>query len=390
MPLRLSAPARHAAFLAAAYAGIGVTMPFLPPFLAGRGLEPEAVAAVLFAGSATRFLAGPPLGRLAERLGDARRLLIPAGLAAGLAAMIWAPAHGFLAVLAVQILFAFSIAPIGPVGEALALAAAREARVEYGKVRAPGSVAFILGSLLAGWLANRLGYDAMPWLLGACYLATAFAAWALPRRLAPGRATERAVPLGLAARLRRGFGLHLMRHPGFARMILLTALIQGSHAAYYGFGSIHWARAGHSADTIGLLWAVSVAAEVALLWWAQPLLGRLSPVALTVIAAVAGLVRWTGLAITTELAVLVVLQPLHALTFGAQYMAAMRWLSTHAPAGEQLSAQSLYAALGNVAAMAAATLLAGALFAHLGAGAFLMGTAMCAAALVLTRGWRAG
>ena len=36
----------------------------------------------------------------------------------------------------------------------------------------------------------------------------------------------------------------LLRDPGFVAMILAAALIQGSHAAYYTFGSITWQASG--------------------------------------------------------------------------------------------------------------------------------------------------
>ena len=377
--------ARLALLLAASFLGVGVTMPFLPPFLAGKGLGPEAVAQVLFAGSLARFTVGPAFGRLADRLGDGRLMLVPCAAAAALAAILFLPAQGFLAIMAVQALFAAAMAPLSPVGEALTLAATRRAGVDYGRVRSAGSVAFILGAVGAGWLAAWAGYAAMPWMVGGCYVAAALAAWALPR-------TEQA-PRAPAARgggLRRVFPLHLLRRPGFGRLVAITGLIQGSHAAYYGFSSIHWARAGHSPETIGLLWSEGVLAEVLLFFWAKPLLGRLSPRALMLLAAGAGILRWCALAATTELWALVPLQALHAITFGAQYMGAMRWLSVHAPPGETLSAQSLHAAIGNTGAQAMAMLAAGALYAGFGGGAFLAMAVLCTIAVPVSWRWRAG
>jgi len=374
-------PARYAALLAACFLGVGVTMPFLPPFLAGKGLGPEAVAQVLFAGSLVRFLVGPALGRLADRLGDGRRVLIACAALSALAAPLFSPAESFLAVLAVQVLFAAAMAPLGPLGEAMTLAATRRAGADFGRVRAAGSVAFILSAVGAGWLAARIGYAAMPLLLLGCYAAAALAALALPRE---GAAPPRAAPRGTP------FALHLLRRPGFGRLVAITALIQGSHAAYYGFSAIHWSRAGHSPETIGLLWAEGVLAEVLLFYWARPLLGRLSPRALMLLAAAAGLVRWTALALTTDLPVLIPLQATHAVTFGAQYMGAMRWLSANPPPGEALAAQSVHAALGNTGAQALAMLASGWLYAHAGSGAFLAMAALCVAAMPVALGWRAG
>lgn len=377
---------RLALLLAASFLGVGVTMPFLPPFLAGKGLGAEAVAGILFAGSLVRFAVGPAFGRLADRLGDGRLMLVPCAALAAVAAPMFLPAEGFLAVLAVQVVFAAAMAPLGPVGEALTLAATRRAGVDYGRIRSAGSVAFILGAVGAGWMAAWAGYAAMPWLLGGCYAAAALAAWALPR-------AEAGAPRPAPSRgggLRRVFPLHLLRRPGFGRLVAITGLVQGSHAAYYGFSSIHWARAGHSPEAIGFLWSEGVLAEVLLFFWARPLLGRLSPRALMLLAAGAGVLRWCALAATTEFWLLVPLQALHAVTFGVQYMGAMRWLSANAPPGEALSAQSLHAALGNTGAQALAMLAAGALYAAFGEGAFLAMAMLCAAAIPVAWRWRAG
>jgi PPP family 3-phenylpropionic acid transporter len=386
--------ARFAALLATSFLGVGVTMPFLPPFLAGKGMGPEAVAQILFAGSLIRFLVSPALGRVADRLGDGRLVLVPCAAVAALAAPLFLPAQGFWAVLAVQLLFAAAMAPLSPLGEAMTLAATRRAGADYGRVRSAGSVAFILGAAGAGAMASWAGYAAVPWLLAGCYVTAIAAAWSLPRPgpAAAGRATRGQVARGRAAGggLRSLFALHLLRRPGFARLVAITGLIQGSHAAYYGFSSIHWARAGHSPEAIGLLWAEGVLAEVLLFFWARPLLGRLSPRGLMFLAAGAGLVRWTALAFTTELWALVPLQALHAITFGAQYMGAMRWLSANAPPGEGLAAQSLHAAIGNTGALALSMLLAGWFYARVEGGAFLAMAVLCALAVPVAWWWRAG
>ncbi|HEY8614235.1 MAG TPA: MFS transporter [Roseomonas sp.] len=377
--------ARLAFLLAASFLGVGVTMPFLPPFLAGKGLGAEGVAQILFAGSLIRFLVSPALGRLADRIGDGRVVLIPCALLAALAAPLFLPAQGFWAVLAVQLLFAAAMAPLSPLGEAMTLAATRRAGADYGRVRAAGSVAFILGAVGAGGMAAWAGYAAVPWLLAASYATAVLAAWILPR---PEARVVRPVPA--RGGLRGVFALHLLRQPGFGRLVAITGLIQGSHAAYYGFSSIHWARAGHSAETIGLLWAEGVLAEVLLFFWARPLLGRLSPRGLMFLAAGTGVLRWTALAATTEAWALVILQATHALTFGAQYMGAMRWLSANPPPGEALAAQSLHAAIGTTGAQAISMLVAGWLYARFGGEAFLAMAAFCALAVPVAWRWRAG
>ena len=130
-------------------------------------------------------------------------------------------------------------------------------------------------------------------------------------------------------------------------------------------------------------------AEVALFWRGRQAMLRLGPRGLLLLAGVAGVVRWTVLAETTALPALVAAQALHALTFGAQHLAAMHVLSHAVPPGRQAAAQALHASLGSGAALAVLTLASGPLYAAYGGGAFLVMAACSALAVPVALGMRA-
>jgi PPP family 3-phenylpropionic acid transporter len=116
----------------------------------------------------------------------------------------------------------------------------------------------------------------------------------------------------------------------------------------------------------------------------------LGPVWLLVLAGIAGMVRWTIAAVSTDLVVLGLIQVLHAMTFGATHLAAMYYLMREVPAGLAATAQGLYGAVAWGAAFGLAMLASGALYAAYGGGAFFVMAGMCLAgtilALILTRG----
>ncbi|MBR0673768.1 MFS transporter, partial [Neoroseomonas soli] len=192
-----------------------------------------------------------------------------------------------------------------------------------------------------------------------------------------------ALPAAPAVGRRAGEGFRaVLALPAFRRLLLCSALIQGSHAAYYAFGSIHWAAAGLSGTVIGLLWAWSVVAEVALFAWGRRLADRLAAPGLVALAAVAAVLRWGITAETVWLPALAVAQALHALTFGAMHLAAMRVLQAAVPPVVAGTAQTLHgAAVGAV--MMLATLAAGPAYAALGGTVFWTMAAMAGLALVL-------
>ncbi|TDH63362.1 MFS transporter [Dankookia rubra] len=364
----VSAPARFALLFAAQFAAVGILMPFLPAVLRDHGLTAQEIALVLAAGSAVRLLAAPAVGRGADGFGDARTILLLAAALATCTVTGFALAQGSAALLVVAVLHAMVNAPVVPLSDALCLGAAREQRFDYGRVRSAGSLSFILAAIVAGQAVQWLGVSSIVWLASACLGLTALAARGLP--------AERA-----AARGRGGFAAPFAV-PAFRRILPLSALIQGSHALYYGFGTLHWQAAGLSPGVIGLLWAEGVVAEVALFLWGKPLVERLGAPGLAALAAGAGVVRWGVTAETVWLPALAAVQLLHAVTFGAQHLAAMRVLGGMPPT-QAATAQTLHASIGVGLASGLLTFASGPLYAAWGGQGFWAMAGLCVLALPL-------
>ncbi|WPB85204.1 MFS transporter [Sediminicoccus rosea] len=327
----MTPPQSFALVFGAQFAAFGAMMPFLPAILAEGGLSASEVGAVLAAGSLVRLVAAPLSGRLADAVPDMRRLLAVASLLAAAAALGFGLAAGFALLLAVQVLHSTAAAPIVPLSDALAVGAVRRGGFDYARVRSMGSITFMLGALAAGLAAEWVGPRIAVWMLALGLLLTAWAALRLPAP--PGRETGATPSTSIWAPL---------AEPGFLWVLPLAALIQGSHAVYYGFSTLHWQAAGLSTGFIGLLWALGVLAEIVLFLWGRPVVERLGVRGLALLAAGAGVLRWAVTAVTVEPAVLVVVNLLHGLTFGAMHLSAMRALVS-LPAGLSGRAQTLLA-----------------------------------------------
>lgn len=370
----MSPAQRFALLFAVQFAALGVMMPFFPAILRDHGLTATQIAAVLATGSATRLMASPLLGRGADALGDARLVLALGAAAAAISATGYAWGGGFALLLGVAFCHAVSIAPVFPLADALALGAARREGFDYGRVRSAGSVTFILAVVAGGQAVALWGTVSTVGFYSACLLATAGCALLLP-----------AGPR--AARGQGGFRLPF-RDPAFRLLLPLSGLIQGSHALYYGFGTIHWQAQGLSPEVIGLLWGEGVVAEVALFLWGRRLVERIGAPGLALAAATLGLLRWSVTATTTDPLVLALVQPLHAATFGCMHLGAMRVLAGMPP-GQAATAQTLHASLGVGLTMGVLTFGCGPLYAWAGGAGFWAMAALCALALplaVLLRG----
>jgi MFS transporter, PPP family, 3-phenylpropionic acid transporter len=351
-----------------------VVSPFFAAFLGDRGLGPEAIGLVLAAGTATRLLAGPAGARIADRLGAARSTLVAYAAAACGVAFGYLPAEGVWALLLVSITHAAMLAPLTPAADALALGPA-QVRPRYGWVRGAGSAAFILGTLLSGQMIPRFGLSAIIWMNGALLGLAACSARMVPDRLASG---AKHLPIqGLAS---------LLRNAPFRRLMVVAALIQGSHAFHDGFVVIHWRSLGIGDGTIGALWSESVAGEVIVfLFLGRPMLDRLGPAGASVLAAAAGIVRWIVLAETTSVVASALVEPLHGLTFALQHLACMRLIATIVPPHLAVTAQAFYGTVAVGLASALLTLGSGPLYASAGAGGFWIMAGLCAVAVPVAR-----
>jgi len=357
----------------AQFAAFGAMMPFLPAILAEAGLSAAQVGLLLAAGSLVRLIAAALSGRLADRAPDMRRVLAVAALLAAVSALGFGLAAGFAALLAVQLLHSIAAAPIVPLSDALAVGAVRRGGFDYARVRSAGSITFMLGALFAGIAADWAGPRIAACILAAGLLVTAWAALRLPAttprsEAAPGETVGRSLWAPFA-------------EPGFRWILPLAALIQGSHAVYYAFSTLHWQAAGLSTGFIGLLWALGVLAEVLLFLYGRRLVERLGVRGLTLVAAGAGVLRWTATALTSDPAALVIVQLLHGATFGAMHLAAMGAL-VRLPAGLSGRAQSLLASA--VSATTGGLIWAsGPLYGTAGGLTFLAMAALCLLAFML-------
>jgi PPP family 3-phenylpropionic acid transporter len=368
------------ALYAVLFSAFGYTSPFLPAFLAGRGLEPEELGLVLGAATALRLLCGPIAGRLADRDTPFRTVLDVSSILAASAAILYLVTHGFWAVVAITLVQAAALAPLVPLADALSLAHARPqpnmAGFEYGWVRGVGSAAFVAGTLVAGHATDRYGLSVIMWLSAATLLALPLAAQFVP-----------AFPEGSEGQFRHQKRperpwLLLLRQRAFERVTLVGALVLGSHAMYDSFAVIRWGEAGISPSTIGLLWSESVAAEVLVfLLIGTPLLRVVKPTGALACAASCGVLRWGVMAQTTDVTALALIQPLHGFTFALLHLASMRLITDTVPSGLAGTAQAVYGLVGVGGATAVLIILSGWLYMHYGPAGFWAMALLCIAAL---------
>ncbi|MFB2864294.1 3-phenylpropionate MFS transporter [Aeromonas sp. MdU4] len=351
-----------ALFFSAFYFVYGAYLPFWSLWLEGVGVSAELIGLILGAGMAIRFVGNLlVMGRLkgAAQLLPVTRLLSLLSLISFLGFYF---SHNIWWLVGLTLLTNFIYPTLMPMGEALATRMVIQAHIDYGRVRLFGSFAFIVASTLVGALIGNFGTE---WILHTMVagLVLMLLLSCLPLHPAPQDVKGERPQASL---------LETLRSPAVRRFLLLTAMLQGSHAAYYGFSAIYWKAQGYSGTIIGYLWALGVVAEICMFAADKRFLQGFTAQRLFIAGAVGCVVRWILLGASTELWILVLGQMLHAVTYCMSHLGAIRFMTRQLPAEQIIPTQSLYAALGVGMVVAVLMAICGVLFEPLGGGIFFL------------------
>ena len=181
----------------------------------------------------------------------------------------------------------------------------------------------------------------------------------------------------------------VLQNPIVVALILVCILNQTSHSVYYTFYSIFLEERGYSRDMIGVLWAVGVIAEVLMFMYIHHLQSRLSLERLLTLSMVLTSLRWIMIAYGVEsLAMLMIAQLLHALSFGSYHVAAIQLFNRYCAGSLQGRGQALYSSLSFGLGGAIGALAGGFLWDGVGGVAtFLIAAGLATVGTVLSWGW---
>jgi PPP family 3-phenylpropionic acid transporter len=353
---------RLSAFFGALFLVHGVSLAYLPVWLDSRGLSAAEIAAATSAPMMLRLLVTPGIAFAADRSTAHRELIVGASLCA-LALLLaltlpWSVAVTILLIVLAQI----AIGTIMPMADTLTMAEVKRSGLDYGRIRAWGSLTFILAGYMAGYSVAAHGASAVLVLMAAGIALTAAAGILLPRPDVGSFASAGAGASAVTSRLTVADVMRLAQDRNFVLFLLAAGAIQSSHAVIYVFGVLHWRAQGLSPGYIATLWAIAVLAEIALFWGGRRVTS-IGPLQLVMIGAVACVVRWLSMTFDPPALLLVPLQVLHAGTFAATHLGSMHWIAARVPAPMAGTAQALLATFTSGVAMAGAMFVSGPLFA---------------------------
>lgn len=371
---------RLSAYYFAYFAFVGAFSPYFTLYLQSHRLSAADIAILMSLMQAMRVLAPSVWSWIAERFGfrlvivRASALLSLAGFSVFFCAGSFAE---FFAAMALMSLFWSAALPLME-SETFAHLGAEAHR--YGSIRVWGSVGFVATVLALGQALDRFPVDVLLWVIAAVLAAILACAMIVP---AAAAAPERREQVSLRATLAR---------PEVRALLGACFLMAAAHGALYVFYSIYLVAHGYGKALVGWMWTLGVLAEIVVFTMMPRVAPRWSMRGILLLSFGVAVVRFLLIGWGVDsLAVLVLAQLLHGLTFGAYHVAAIATVNQWFPGRLQSHGQALYGSLSFGAGGMLGGLISGYTWETLGsAWTYTLGSAFALTGLLwLAHGWPA-
>lgn len=287
-----------------------------------------------------------------------QRRLFLVRLAAGLSVLCFLGIYiddSFVWLMVVVMSFGFFWNASLPTFEAITLNHLGEQSHHYSRIRLWGSLGFIVMAAGLPWAFEQTNdYLLEVILLG--FIVIFISTWLVadcPKRVA----------------LHEGVALtQVLKHPLIWGLLVVGALQQASHGAYYNFYTLYLTDCGYDETQIGLLWALGVLAEVILFLYMHRLIERFGVTPLFAFSVLLTALRWLVMGLWVGYVWIVTMnQLLHAASYALFHATGIYMLHHYMPAAFQSLGQALYIAISFGLGGALGSLLSGYTWEWLGA-----------------------
>ncbi len=330
------------------FAALGALVPYWGLYLQSLGFGAVEIGSLTAILMATKIVAPYIWGWLGDHLGHRMRIVRVASLVSALAFTLMFWADDFWAIAVAMSLFSFFWNASLPQFEVVTLGYLGKQVNRYALLRVWGSIGFIVTVLALGWLVDRQGPAVVLSVVFMIYLGIWLASLAVrdpdPQAHPPDHRSL----------------WQVLRQPAVLGFFVAVFLMQLSHGPYYAFYSIYMTDQGYSKTLIGGLWALGVAAEVAVFMVMHHFLERFGAARVLVASLLIAALRWVLVGVFPgELWIMVGAQLLHAATFGTFHGAAIHLAARYFHGRFKGRGQALYSSISFGAGGAVGAVMAG-------------------------------
>ncbi|GBE07334.1 putative 3-phenylpropionic acid transporter [bacterium BMS3Bbin11] len=366
---------RLSSFYFVYFGTLGVLLPYWSPYLASLGFSLAEIGKLMAIIMVTKMIAPYIWAWLADQSRSSMRLVRLATLLSAIFYLGVFFGTGFWWLMVVMTLFTFFWNAVLPQVEVTTLNHLGDDNDRYGKVRLWGSIGFIFSSLVLGYALDSnpasLVLPVVMIFLTGIFISTVF------------------IPdVGKPAHLEQaGIVRYILQYPELMSFLMVSFLLQVSHAPYYTFYTLYLSGYGYSKTVIGILWAVGVLFEVILFLNLHRILKHVRFRVLLIGSCLITGLRWLTIGLFPEsLLLLVLAQVLHAISFGLFHGVAVSMVHRYFTGRHQHRGMALYGSISFGAGGAVGSLASGYMMGWIGAS-FTFAVASLVALIAAVLAW---
>lgn len=359
------------------FAFVGAFSPYFGLYLQSLSFSAWDIGLLMSQMQLMRLCAPYIWGALSDRLEQRVRIVRLAALLSLFGFLAFFVVQSFVAMLAAMALLAFFWSAALPLVETVTFDHLRDKPDQYSRIRLWGSIGFIVAVMGTGALLDSMPLPRLLWVIVGTLAGILVCALVVPEVASYGSADEQ-LPVATIIRQARVRAL-------FAACFLMSA----AHGALYVFYSIHLTDHHYSKLLVGGLWSLGVLAEIGVFFFMVAMQRSLGLRVILLISFAATVLRFLMIGWCIEwLAVIILAQLLHGLTFGAYHAAAIAAVNRWFPGRCQARGQALYSSISFGAGGLLGSLLSGWTWDRLGAGlTYTLSSVFAAAGLIFVVLW---
>jgi PPP family 3-phenylpropionic acid transporter len=297
---------------------LGIFLPFFNLYCYHLGFSGLQIGVLSAVRSVALVLFPLIWGALADRLSARRPIYILCNITSALIWMLYLFTVDFWPMMIIAVFYGMFYAPIISFLEAFTMDLLGREKKSYGRIRAWGSISFIVVVLVLGRIIDLYSVEIIVVLI----LAGSLMLSAISTRI-PG--------IAIAKKKKLTPGAKSLLQKRVIVFLFCAFLMLVSHGAYYGFFSIHLENLGYGNTFIGLAWALASTAEILVMIRSDQIFTRFSLEAVLIFSFMTAALRWLILFFAQSAPAILLSQIFHAITYGTFHMASILYIDRLAP-----------------------------------------------------------
>jgi PPP family 3-phenylpropionic acid transporter len=318
------------------FLGLGSLYPLLAVYLdEGVGLSGSQIGTILSISPVVMIVIQPLWGILSDWTQKPRLLLTVSLLLTSITGLIYSQVDMFILLVIMAVILAAVQSGLTPLSDSIAFNYVQKVKGNYGSIRLWGALGFALAVIIAGWLADYIGLFIIFYLFSGLLLLAFLFSWKLPEE-----------NQAMKANLFSGMST-LAKRPRFILFLCTTFLVFGPIFANNSYFGLFIKDIGGTLTGVGIAFLFAAGSEAPFMQFANRFIQKIGMLQVLILAASVSMIRWFFYFFEPSLYLVYATTIAQGFSVGLSIPAALQYVRDISPKEVQVTAVSIYAAVGS-------------------------------------------